>query len=52
MRRQYIYPTSDIQPMCPLSVLCESGGSEPTSEFSGGTSSGNAGGAHAPQRPF
>ena len=43
MRRQYIYPTSDIQPMYPLTVLCDSGATEPriTGKVTGGDKSGD-----------
>lgn len=48
MKRHYTYPSIEVQQLSSLVVLCAS--SDPASEFSGGTGSGDAGGAHAPQR--
>ena len=47
MKKQYIHPDTLIQSIRYSSVLCAS---EPASEFSGGTSEGDAEGALAPNR--
>lgn len=48
MKRHYTNPSIEVQQLSALVVLCASG--DPDSEFSGSTSSGDAGAAHAPQR--